>query len=244
MQFRDLKKQYQMLKPQMDEAVTRVMTDANFISGAQVGQLEGRLAEYVGVKHCISCGNGTDALMLAEMALGIGPGVNNTFIDPSFNGIGWNNNDIYNVVADSLIMNPGFLLNFRNEMPVGGHWYYDFTHAFDDRYSSYVGRFAVTLGRFDLGFVPSGENYISINVNSHVSDDFTRYTTTPYLSDGTPLIPAELESMNSETTAPATEGSFELPEGLEEKLVSYLGRAEIFKNDFDKALDQLLAVNA
>lgn len=176
--------------------------------------------------------------------LGIGPGVNNTFIDPSFNGIGWNNNDIYNVVADSLIMNPGFLLNFRNEMPVGGHWYYDFTHAFDDRYSSYVGRFAVTLGRFDLGFVPSGENYISINVNSHVSDDFTRYTTTPYLSDGTPLIPAELESMNSETTASATEGSFELPEGLEEKLVSYLGRAEIFKNDFDKALDQLLAVNA
>ena len=176
--------------------------------------------------------------------LGIGPGVNNTFIDPSFNGIGWNNNDIYNVVADSLIMNPGFLLNFRNEMPVGGRWYYDFTHAFDDRYSSYVGRFAVTLGRFDLGFVPSGENYISINVNSHVSDDFTRYTTTPYLSDGTPLIPEELESMNSETTAPATEGSFELPEGLEEKLVSYLGRAEIFKNDFDKALDQLLAVNA
>ena len=176
--------------------------------------------------------------------LGIGPGVNNTFIDPSFNGIGWNNNDIYNVVADSLIMNPGFLLNFRNEMPVGGRWYYDFTHAFDDRYSSYVGRFAVTLGRFDLGFVPSGENYISVNVNSHVSDDFTRYTTTPYLSDGTPLIPAKLESMNSETTAPATEGSFELPEGLEEKLVSYLGRAEIFKNDFDKALDQLLAVNA
>ena len=176
--------------------------------------------------------------------LGIGPGVNNTFIDPSFNGIGWNNNDIYNVVADSLIMNPGFLLNFRNEMPVGGHWYYDFTHAFDDRYSAYVGRFAVTLGRFDLGFVPSGENYISVNVNSYVSDDFTRYTTTPYLSDGTPLIPAELESMNSETTAPATEGSFDLPEGLEEKLVSYLGRAEIFKNDFDKALDQLLAVNA
>ncbi len=74
MQFRDLKKQYQTLKPQMDEAVTRVMTDANFISGAQVGQLEKRLAEYVGVKHCISCGNGTDALKLAEMALGIGPG--------------------------------------------------------------------------------------------------------------------------------------------------------------------------
>ncbi len=174
--------------------------------------------------------------------LGIGPGVNNTFIDPSYNGIGWNNNDIYNVVADSLLMNPGFFVNFRNEMPAGGRWYYDFTHAFDDRYST-MNQFGVTLGRFDLGFVPSGENYISINVNGDVSDDFTRYTTTPYFSDGTPLIPEELESMNSETTAPATDGSFDLPEGLEEKVISYLGRAEIFKNDFDKALDQLLAVN-
>lgn len=74
MQFRDLKKQYQVLKPQIDQAVTKVMSDANFISGSQVSALEERLAKYVGVKHCISCGNGTDALKLAEMALGIGPG--------------------------------------------------------------------------------------------------------------------------------------------------------------------------
>ena len=74
MQFRDLKKQYQVLKPQMDEAVTKVMTDCNFISGAQVKELEQRLAEYVGVKHCVSCGNGTDALELAERAYGIGKG--------------------------------------------------------------------------------------------------------------------------------------------------------------------------
>jgi len=74
MQFRDLKKQYQILKPQIDEAVTKVMTDANFISGAQVTALEKRLAAYVGVKHCISCANGTDALKLAELAYGIGPG--------------------------------------------------------------------------------------------------------------------------------------------------------------------------
>ena len=74
MQFRDLKKQYQVLKPQIDQAVTRVMSDANFISGSQVSALEERLAKYVGGKHCISCGNGTDALKLAEMALGIGPG--------------------------------------------------------------------------------------------------------------------------------------------------------------------------
>ena len=74
MQFRDLKKQYQVLKPQIDEAVTRVMTEANFISGSQVTELEQKLAAYVGVKHCVSCANGTDALKLAEMVYGIGPG--------------------------------------------------------------------------------------------------------------------------------------------------------------------------
>ena len=74
MQFRDLQKQYQVLKPQIDEAVIKVMTDCNFISGAQVKELEAKLADYVGVKHCITCANGTDALKLAEMAYGIGPG--------------------------------------------------------------------------------------------------------------------------------------------------------------------------
>ena len=74
MQFRDLKKQYQVLKPQIDEAVTQVMTEANFISGRQVTELEQKLAAYVGVKHCISCANGTDALKLAEMVYGIGTG--------------------------------------------------------------------------------------------------------------------------------------------------------------------------
>lgn len=74
MQFRDLKKQYQVLKPRMDAAVTQVMSDCNFISGSQVKALERRLADYVGVKHCISCANGTDALELAERAYGIGPG--------------------------------------------------------------------------------------------------------------------------------------------------------------------------
>lgn len=74
MQFRDLKKQYQVLKPQIDEAVTKVMTDCNFISGVQVKELEKRLADYVGVKHCITCANGTDALELAERAYNIGSG--------------------------------------------------------------------------------------------------------------------------------------------------------------------------
>ena len=74
MQFRDLQKQYQVLKPRMDAAVGKVLTDANFISGAQVKALEKKLAEYVGVKHCITCANGTDALKLAEMAYSIGSG--------------------------------------------------------------------------------------------------------------------------------------------------------------------------
>lgn len=74
MQFRDLQKQYQMLKPRIDAAVEQVMTDCNFISGVQVRDLERKLADYVGVKHCITCANGTDALKLAEIAYGIGKG--------------------------------------------------------------------------------------------------------------------------------------------------------------------------
>ncbi len=74
MQFRDLKKQYQVLKPKMDEAVMKVMTDCNFISGQQVADLEVRLAEYAGVKYCVSCANGTDALTLAMKVLGVKPG--------------------------------------------------------------------------------------------------------------------------------------------------------------------------
>ena len=169
-----------------------------------------------------------------------GPGLNSDFINPSWNGVGWNNYDIYNVVSDNLLANPGLLLNFRSETAFGGSWSDDFIHTFEDRYST-MGQFSVTLGRFDLGFVPSGETYISVNVNGSTSDDFTRYSTTPYLSDGTPLIPEELESMNPETTAP-TEKAFTFPVGLEEKVMSYLRRAEIFKDDFDKALDSFLKV--
>lgn len=74
MEFRDLKKQYQQLKPQMDAAIQQVLHDANFISGKQVAQLEEKLTEYVGVKHCITCGNGTDALSLVMMAWDIKEG--------------------------------------------------------------------------------------------------------------------------------------------------------------------------
>ena len=60
MQFRDLKKQYQILKEKIDKSVIEVMTDANYISGRQVTELEEQLASYVGVKHCITCANDTD----------------------------------------------------------------------------------------------------------------------------------------------------------------------------------------
>lgn len=74
MQFRDLQKQYEVLKPQIDAAVQRVCAQADFISGHEVKELEQQLAGYVGTKHCITCANGTDALSLVLMAWGIGPG--------------------------------------------------------------------------------------------------------------------------------------------------------------------------
>lgn len=74
MQFRDLISQYQVLKPQMDAAIERVLRDADFIAGDEIPVLEKELAEYIGVKHCAGCGNGTDALTLALLAWGVGPG--------------------------------------------------------------------------------------------------------------------------------------------------------------------------
>ena len=74
MEFRDLKKQYQVLKTAIDTSVQDVCAKAAFIGGSNVKELEKDLAEYVGVKHCVSCANGTDALQLALMAWGIGGG--------------------------------------------------------------------------------------------------------------------------------------------------------------------------
>ena len=74
MQFRDLQKQYEVLKPQIDEAMIKVAGSAKYISGPEVKELERQLAEYVGVKHCITCANGTDAISIAMRAWGIGKG--------------------------------------------------------------------------------------------------------------------------------------------------------------------------
>ena len=74
MQFRDLKKQYQVLKEDMDKAILDVVAGGTFIMGKAVTELEQQLSEYVGVRHCLTCANGTDALTLALKAWGIGPG--------------------------------------------------------------------------------------------------------------------------------------------------------------------------
>ena len=72
MEFRDLKRQYQYLKNEMDTAIQKVIENTNFIQGNQVAELEKTLADYTGMKYCIACANGTDALQLALMAWGVG----------------------------------------------------------------------------------------------------------------------------------------------------------------------------
>ena len=74
MQFIDLQAQYRVLKPKIDANIQAVLDAGQFIGGTYVKELEDKLAAYVGRKHCITCGNGTDALQAAYMALGVGPG--------------------------------------------------------------------------------------------------------------------------------------------------------------------------
>lgn len=74
MRFRDLKAQYEANKKEIDAAMQQVVNDCNFISGKQVKELEEELAEYVGVKHCVTCANGTDALTMMMMAWNVKEG--------------------------------------------------------------------------------------------------------------------------------------------------------------------------
>jgi dTDP-4-amino-4,6-dideoxygalactose transaminase len=70
----DLQGQYQRIQPEMDDAIRRVIHAAEFIQGPAVKQFESSLSHYVGGAHVISCGNGTDALQIAMMALDLQPG--------------------------------------------------------------------------------------------------------------------------------------------------------------------------
>jgi UDP-2-acetamido-2-deoxy-ribo-hexuluronate aminotransferase len=74
MQFIDLKTQYRKLKQDIDARIQAVLDHGQYILGPEVAELEGQLALRTGAKHCLTCSSGTDALLLALMALGVGPG--------------------------------------------------------------------------------------------------------------------------------------------------------------------------
>ncbi|MCQ2198129.1 MAG: DegT/DnrJ/EryC1/StrS family aminotransferase [Paludibacteraceae bacterium] len=81
-QMCDLVSQYEGLKEEIDAAVSQVMSSGRYIKGLEVESFENELAEWIGSKNCISCGNGTDALYLALLALDLKPGTE--VITPSF----------------------------------------------------------------------------------------------------------------------------------------------------------------
>lgn len=81
-EFIDLKTQQARIKDQIDAAIQRVLAHGQYILGPEIAELEEKLAAYTGSKHCITVANGTDALQIAQMALGIGPG--DEVITPGF----------------------------------------------------------------------------------------------------------------------------------------------------------------
>ncbi|HTR81886.1 MAG TPA: DegT/DnrJ/EryC1/StrS aminotransferase family protein [Bacteroidota bacterium] len=72
--FIDLKAQQRRIRMSLEERIKKVMDHGAYIMGPEIAELEGKLAQYVGVKHCVGCASGTDALLLPLMAYGIGPG--------------------------------------------------------------------------------------------------------------------------------------------------------------------------
>jgi len=99
MEFRDLKAQYDKYKNEIDAAIQEVLNNTNFIGGKEVNTLEQRLAEYVGVKHCITCANGTEAMTLLMMAWDIKEG------DAVF-------------VPDFTFFSTGEIVSFRGATPI------------------------------------------------------------------------------------------------------------------------------
>ena len=74
LQMVDLKSQYLRIKPEIDGAIQGVIDSCQFVKGAEIKAFEQELAQYLNVKHVVACGNGTDALQVALMALGLKPG--------------------------------------------------------------------------------------------------------------------------------------------------------------------------
>ena len=82
MQFIDLVAQQARIKDKIDAGIQAVLSHGKYILGPEVSELEEKLAAFTGAKHCITCANGTDALQIAQMAFGIGPG--DEVITPGF----------------------------------------------------------------------------------------------------------------------------------------------------------------
>jgi UDP-2-acetamido-2-deoxy-ribo-hexuluronate aminotransferase len=82
MNFIDLAAQQARIRPQLEARMARVLAHGQYILGPEVAELEERLARFTRTKHCITCANGTDALQIAQMVLGIGPG--DEVISPGF----------------------------------------------------------------------------------------------------------------------------------------------------------------
>ncbi len=99
MEFRDLKAQYDKYKKEIDSAIQEVINNTNFIGGKEVYTLEQRLAGYVGVRHCITCANGTEAMTLLMMAWDIKEG------DAVF-------------VPDFTFFSTGEIVSFRGATPI------------------------------------------------------------------------------------------------------------------------------
>ncbi|WP_295555971.1 DegT/DnrJ/EryC1/StrS family aminotransferase [uncultured Hyphomicrobium sp.] len=74
MQFIDLKVQQAAIKPDLDRRIAAVLAHGQYIMGPEVAELEAALAAYVGARHCVTVASGTEALLIALMALGVGPG--------------------------------------------------------------------------------------------------------------------------------------------------------------------------
>lgn len=74
MQFIDLAAQQSRIKDEIDAGIQKVLAHGQYILGPEVTELEEKLVAYTGAKYCITCGNGTDALQIAQMALGVGAG--------------------------------------------------------------------------------------------------------------------------------------------------------------------------
>ncbi len=85
MQFIDLAEQQKRIKDQLDAGISKVLAHGKYILGPEVAELEDKLASFTGAKYCITCANGTDALQIALMAIGVGPG--DEVVTPGFSYI-------------------------------------------------------------------------------------------------------------------------------------------------------------